>query len=128
MENQQAVETVYQAIETFGLMPTLEKVFGAGAKIRLPFAESLLSTKIEELDLTVRSFHCLKRAGVDTVEKIIDAMHQDALWNIRGLGKGSRAEIHVKIYELGYYNLSTRERKEFARSLIELNMKKVENA
>ena len=124
MEEYKVVEEIYQAIETFGLMPTIKKLFGAGTKIRMPFSKSSCDTEIENLDLSVRSYNCLKRANLHTVDKIIDAMQEGKLLTIRNLGKNSLAEIHVKIYEFGYSKLNERARKEFVRNLLELNKNK----
>lgn len=121
MEEYKVIEEIYQAIETHGLMPTIKRLFGAGTRIELPFSETSCNTEIEKLDLSVRSYNCLKRAGLHTVSKIIDAMHEDSLWKIRSLGKNSRAEIHVRIYEFGYYSLTERGKKNFVKSLLDLN-------
>ena len=121
MEEYKIVEEIYQAIETHGLMKTIGKLFGAGARIRLPFSERACNTKIDDLNLSVRSYNGLMRAGLTTVDKIIDYMQEDKLLNIRNLGKNSKAEINVRIYEFGYNCLSERARKEFAKNLFELN-------
>ena len=121
MEEYKVIEEIYQAIETHGLMPTIKRLFGAGTRIELPFSETSCNTEIEKLDLSVRSYNCLKRAGLHTVSKIIDAMHEDSLWKIRSLGKNSRAEIHVRIYEFGYYSLTERGKKNFVKALLDLN-------
>ena len=63
MEKNKIIEELYQAIETFGLMPTIGKVFGVGTRIQIPFSESACNTKLEDLDWSVRSYNCLKRAG-----------------------------------------------------------------
>lgn len=55
---------------------------------------------IEELDLSVRSFNCLKRAGIDTVEKLIK-MTEEELFKVRNLGKKSAYEVLDKIKSLG---------------------------
>ena len=121
MEEYKIVEELYQAIETHGLMKTIGKVFGAGARIRLPFTERGCNTLIENLNLSVRSYNGLKRAGISTVGEVVDRVQNDSLLNIRNLGKNSKAEINVRIYEFGYNYLSERARKEFAKNLFELN-------
>mgnify|MGYP002518398487 CR=1 FL=1 len=121
MEEYKLIEEIYQTIETHGLMVAIEKYFGVGARIQLPFSESSCNTEIEKLDLSVRSYNCLKRAGLHTVNNVIDAMNGDSLWKIRNLGKNSRAEIHLRIYEFGYYNLSEKWRKDFVKTMLELN-------
>lgn len=121
MEENKVVEEIYQAIENYGLMPTIKRLFGVGARIQLLFSEKSCDTAIEELDLSVRSYNCLKRAGLNMVRQVIDAMHKDSLWLIRNLGKNSRAEIRVRICEFGYYSLSERGKKDFVKTLLDLN-------
>ena len=53
---------------------------------------------IEELDFSVRSYNCLKRAGVNTVGDLL-SKSEDGLMNIRNLGKKSLKEIKQKLIE-----------------------------
>ena len=55
---------------------------------------------IEELDLSVRSFNCLKRAGIDTVEDLTNRTVEDMI-KIRNLGKKSLEEVEQKLRSLG---------------------------
>ena len=121
MEKIKTIDNVYELIEACGLMPTIKLLFGAGTRIQLPFSESACGTEIERLELSVRSNNCLKKAGLKTVSDVIDAMMENTLWKIRGLGSFSRAEIHVAIYEFGYYSLTEHGKREFIKSLLELN-------
>ncbi len=59
----------------------------------------ILETTIEELDLSVRSSNCLKRAGIDTVEQLTNTTENE-LMQIRNLGKKSLQEIKAKLAEL----------------------------
>ena len=59
-----------------------------------------LSTPIEDLDLTVRSYNCLKREGINTVLELI-ALSEDQLMNIRNFGSKSVDEVRDKLTELG---------------------------
>jgi len=63
-------------------------------------ASNELSTPIEELDLTVRSYNCLKREGINTVSELI-ALSEDQLMNIRNFGSKSVDEVRDKLAELG---------------------------
>ncbi|MDP8940480.1 MAG: DNA-directed RNA polymerase subunit alpha [Actinomycetota bacterium] len=56
---------------------------------------------VEELELTVRSYNCLKREGVDTVGQLA-TMTEEELMNIRNLGMKSVDEIRSKLSEMGY--------------------------
>ena len=55
---------------------------------------------IEDLDLSVRSYNCLKRAGIQTVEELIQRT-EDEMMRVRNLGKKSLKEVKDKIYDLG---------------------------
>ena len=55
---------------------------------------------IEDLDLSVRSYNCLKRAGIQTVEELTQKT-EDEMLRVRNLGKKSFKEVKEKIYELG---------------------------
>ncbi|WP_410207400.1 DNA-directed RNA polymerase subunit alpha [Fusobacterium sp.] len=63
--------------------------------------DNILSTKIEELDLTVRSFNCLKKAGIEEVGQLSKMSHNELL-KIKNLGRKSLDEILEKMKELGY--------------------------
>ena len=60
----------------------------------------VLEMTIEELDLSVRSFNCLKRAGIDTVEDLINRTEEDMI-RVRNLGKKSLEEVIQKLHSLG---------------------------
>lgn len=62
--------------------------------------EKVLEMTIEELDLSVRSYNCLKRAGINTVEELTDKSEEDMM-KVRNLGKKSLEEVAKKLLELG---------------------------
>ncbi|MDD2553771.1 MAG: DNA-directed RNA polymerase subunit alpha [Desulfotomaculaceae bacterium] len=62
--------------------------------------DKLLEMTIEELDLSVRSYNCLKRAGINTVEELIQRNEEDMM-KVRNLGKKSLEEVINKLDELG---------------------------
>ncbi len=67
--------------------------------------EKALEMSIEELELSVRSFNCLKRAAINTVEELTHKSEEDMM-KVRNLGKKSLDEVKNKLEELG---LSLRE-------------------
>jgi DNA-directed RNA polymerase subunit alpha len=71
-----------------GPAPTLEE---ASAELAMP---------IEELDLTVRSYNCLKREGINTVHQLV-ALTEDQLMNIRNFGSKSVDEVRDKLTSMG---------------------------
>lgn len=62
--------------------------------------DKLLEMPIEELDLSVRSYNCLKRAGINTVGELIQRNEEDMM-KVRNLGKKSLEEVVNKLAELG---------------------------
>ncbi|MDI6906932.1 MAG: DNA-directed RNA polymerase subunit alpha [Thermoanaerobacterales bacterium] len=60
----------------------------------------LLEMPIEELDLSVRSYNCLKRAGINTVEELIQR-NEEEMMKVRNLGKKSLEEVVRKLNDLG---------------------------
>ena len=63
--------------------------------------EKILEMTIEELDLSVRSFNCLKRAGINTVEDLINKSEEDMM-KVRNLGRKSLDEVVLKLSSLGF--------------------------
>ncbi len=63
--------------------------------------EKALEMTIEELDLSVRSFNCLKRAGINTVEDLINKS-EDEMMKVRNLGRKSLEEVIAKLELLGF--------------------------
>ncbi len=62
--------------------------------------EKILEMTIEELDMSVRSFNCLKRAGINTVEDLTNKTEEDMI-KVRNLGKKSLEEVIAKLHSLG---------------------------
>jgi DNA-directed RNA polymerase subunit alpha len=73
-------------------VPIFEKIEEEDTKQEYP--------SIEELELSVRAYNCLKREGIDTVEKLLEYAEDDLL-NIRNFGQKSIQEVKDKIKELG---------------------------
>jgi DNA-directed RNA polymerase subunit alpha len=70
--------------------------------------DKILEMNIEELDLSVRSYNCLKRAGINTVQELIKKTPEDMM-KVRNLGKKSLEEVEQKLAAL---NLSLRKSEE----------------
>lgn len=62
--------------------------------------EKVLEMSIDELELSVRSFNCLKRAGINTVEELSNKTSEDMM-KVRNLGRKSLEEVLAKLKELG---------------------------
>lgn len=62
--------------------------------------EKILEITIEELDLSVRSYNCLKRAGINTIEELIKK-NEEEMMKVRNLGRKSLEEVQQKLAALG---------------------------
>ena len=62
--------------------------------------EKMLEMTIEDLDLSVRSYNCLKRAGINTVQELTDKTEADMM-KVRNLGRKSLEEVKSKLADLG---------------------------
>jgi len=70
--------------------------------------EKLLEMTIEELDLSVRSYNCLKRAGINNVDDLV-AKTEDEMMKVRNLGRKSLEEVLNKLTDLGLHLLCVEE-------------------
>ena len=62
--------------------------------------DKVLEMNIDELELSVRSYNCLKRAGINTVEELTNKTPEDMM-KVRNLGRKSLEEVLAKLKELG---------------------------
>ncbi len=62
--------------------------------------EKMLEMTIEELDLSVRSYNCLKRAGINSVQELTDKSEPEMI-KVRNLGRKSLEEVKAKLHDLG---------------------------
>ena len=63
--------------------------------------EKILEMTIEELDLSVRSYNCLKRAGINTVDELVQR-NEEEMMKVRNLGRKSLEEVMAKLDSLGF--------------------------
>ena len=92
-----------QLTDTLGLFTDGYQGSSVGGESRRPGGRSVINDErvIEDLELTVRSYNCLKREGVDTIGQLA-TMTEEELMNIRNLGMKSVDEIRSKLAEYGY--------------------------
>ena len=62
--------------------------------------EKVLEMNIDELELSVRSYNCLKRAGINTLQELTDKTESDMM-RVRNLGRKSLEEVKNKLTDLG---------------------------
>lgn len=96
-------EASRQLTDILGLFTDGYQGAGAGIDPRRGGGRPVIQDErpVEDLELTVRSYNCLKREGVDTIGQLA-TMTEEELMNIRNLGMKSVDEIRSKLAELGY--------------------------
>ena len=65
--------------------------------------DTFLEKSIESVELSIRAYNCLKQAGVDTINDLLNFNDIESIYKIRNLGRKSAIEIAKKLYELGIY-------------------------
>ena len=63
-------------------------------------SQKVMDMNIDELELSVRSYNCLKRASINTVEELINKTPEEMM-KVRNLGRKSLEEVFAKLKELG---------------------------
>ena len=77
MNENAIVEELYDAINNHGLMNTICAVFGKGCQIELGYTKKLCDTEVKDLELSVRSYNALMRAGCKTVGEAISKVRKE---------------------------------------------------
>ena len=113
---------LYESAENLGLLFVLEP-FGKNLNFKIPYAKTFCDKSIDELDLSVRSQNGLKRAGVHTIEDLINCiMRESGLSSVRNLGRKSISEIKTTILVRGYEQLNDKEKLTFWHDFLESNL------
>lgn len=100
----------------------LKEKSGRGFRFRMHLNRSMEETSIEALDLSVRSYHCLKRAGYSCIGPLAeDIAAGKRLRDIRNCGSKSAREIMEHLFLFQYYSLKPDKRELYLKEVIELN-------
>ena len=95
-----AARILDEHLEMFIDLSEIAKTMSIMSQKELSLKDKLLETPIEELEFSVRSYNCLKRAGIHTVADVVSKTEQDMM-KVRNLGKKSLDEVVKKIQDLG---------------------------
>ena len=123
MDEKAIVDELYEAAGSHGIVDTLIAVFGKGAIIEMGFTQKLCETEVKDMEISVRAYNGLMRAGCKTVGQLIEKINEGTLLNVRNLGIKSAAELRRFIVELGYEQMSEKKRREFLLHTARLNCK-----
>lgn len=96
---------------------------GGRFRFRMHLTPAMSDSSIEALDLGVRSYHSLKRAGYNSIGEVAEAIASGKeLKNIRNCGSKSVREIMEHMFLFQYYSLKPEKRKAYLKEVIELNI------
>ncbi len=95
-----AARILNEHLEMFIDLSEIAKTMSIMSQKELSLKDKLLETPVEDLELSVRSYNCLKRAGIHSVADIVCKTEQDMI-KVRNLGKKSLEEVINKVAELG---------------------------
>ena len=95
-----AARILDEHLEMFIDLSEIAKTMSIMSQKELSMKDKLLETPIEELEFSVRSYNCLKRAGINVVADIVSKTEQDMI-KVRNLGKKSLDEVIGKVKDLG---------------------------
>ena len=95
-----AARILDEHLEMFIDLSEIAKTMSIMSRKEMSLKDKLLETSIDDLEFSVRSYNCLKRAGIHTVADIVNKTEQDMI-KVRNLGKKSLEEVINKVKELG---------------------------
>lgn len=125
MNNPELVRLLKQKTEEQSLVEALYHVFRKNINVQIGFSASDSASGIDVLNLSVRSYNALCRAGIMTLHELIGRLNEGSLKNIRNLGAKSYSEIQTRMVVYGFDHLSDREKNDFFLYLVENNIPKI---
>lgn len=119
-----SLEEVKKLIEKNGFYETIKSFFGESAKFAVDrsFLEANASLQLDDLDLSVRTYNCMKRSRINTVEDLFRPAPRGILGDVnRCLSRRSIDEFLGKLAELRFQHLDETGKNDFIEETIELN-------
>lgn len=111
-------------MEKIGDQEFVDWVCSRGGKFRFPVYQGMefMDNDIGELELSVRGYNCLKRAGYNTINDFVSKINsREDLKTIRNLGRKSSDEIMIRLFLYTYENLSPERRVKYLARIREMN-------
>lgn len=114
-------DTIYKACLEQGLVSALAGNLGRNINVSLWFSVTACDAGIEQLELYVRSYNALRRAGIETVSQLVVGFNEGRIKSVRNLGAKSFREIQTRILVYGFEQLTEKEKRHFILDLVEKN-------
>ena len=114
-------DTIYKACLEQGLVSALAGNLGRNINVSLWFSVTACDAGIEQLELSVRSYNALRRAGIETVSQLVVGLNEGRIKSVRNLGAKSFREIQTRILVYGFEQMTEKEKRHFILDLVEKN-------
>ena len=121
MEMKKAAQKLCEAAEKIGVIAVLT-LCGGSPKLHIPMTNRQWDASIDDMNLSIRAFNGLCRAGLDTVGAVAERiMTEQGLSTVRNLGRKSICEIKTALVAYGYEGLNSLERLSFWNDFVSTN-------
>lgn len=121
----ESIKNLIQSVNNLLKVTTIEEIKEKrGGRLRFPIYmnKEFMESEVTELDLSVRSYNCLQRAGFHSVGELVESMEGcEDLLKIRNLGKKSADEIMAHIFLFQYSLLSSERKINYIHKVEEMN-------
>jgi len=120
----ETVKEILKEMSRYSTKSMEELVKERGEHFRYPvyMSETFMNTELEDMELSVRAYHCLQRAGYKTIGDLVSQIEGKAdLLKIRHMGKLSANEVMVSLCCLQYSLLNEERKEKFVKRVLELN-------
>lgn len=120
----ETVKEILKEMSKYSNRPMEEIVKERGEHFRYPvyMNEKFMNTSLEDMELSVRAYHCLQRAGYKTIGDVVSRIEGRAdLLKIRNMGKLSANEVMMGLCCFQYSMLNEERKEKFVKRVLELN-------
>ena len=120
----ETVKEILKEMSKYSTRPMEVLVKERGDHFRYPvyMSEAFMNTTLEDMELSVRAYHCLQRAGYKTIGDLVSKIEGKAdLLKIRSMGKLSANEVMVRLCCYQFSLLNEEKKRNYIRRILELN-------
>ena len=120
----ETVTEILKEMSKYSTRPMEEIVKERGDHFRYPvyMSEAFMKTPVEDMELSVRAYHCLQRAGYKTIGDMLSKIEgKEDLLKIRNMGKLSANEVMIGLCCFQFSMLNEGRKEKFVKRVLELN-------
>ena len=120
----ETVKEILQEMSRYSTRPMEEVIRERGDHFRYPvyMSAAFMNTALEDMELSVRAYHCLQRAGYKTIGDMLSKIEgKEDLLKIRNMGKLSANEVMIGLCCFQFSMLNEERKEKFVKRVLELN-------